>query len=194
MTVYTRGGDDGSTSGPGGRRVAKSDPGVRVTGDLDELTSHVGLCLAACNDPSHGRIRSDLARIQGQGMAIVGVLSAAEGDEAARSAFVGPATERLERLIDSAEGELGRLNTFILPGGCELACRLHVARTVCRRAERAVAAWATEGRAVPPTVRAYLNRLGDALFVLARLANHAAGVEEVVWSPGQELPPEGADG
>ena len=76
---------------------------------------------------------------------------------------------------------MGPLRTFILPGGCELACRLHVARTVFRRAERSVAGWADAGAAVPREVLAYLNRLGDALFMLARLANRDAGTPETLW-------------
>lgn len=188
MAIYSRRGDDGSTARPGGRRVRKSDPAVRAIGELDELTSQIGLCLAACDAAGRERVKDELTRIQGELMAIAAMSPGAERAEAAGTQPNGPGTDRLEQFIDSAEGELGQLKTFILPGGYELACRLHVARAVCRRAEREVVAWADAGAAVPPAVPAYLNRLSDALFVLARLANREAGVEEVPW------PPEGPDG
>ena len=190
MAIYTRGGDDGSTSGADGRRVPKSGPTVRAMGAVDELASMIGLCRAACGRGAAEHIAGELERIQGEAMAVCGILAGATGG--LDSCRLG--TERLERLIDASEGRLARLTTFILPGGCELACRLNVARAVCRRAEREVVAWAEARPPAQPEVGAYLNRLGDALFVLARLANHDAGVEEVARPGGVRHGPEGADG
>ncbi len=93
------------------------------------------------------------------------------------------ATARLEQCIDKALENLPALKTFILPGGCELACELHVARTVCRRAERRLVTLADAGAEVPPELLKYVNRLSDLLFALARTANAAAGTEEQQWTP-----------
>ena len=187
MAIYTRSGDDGSTCGPGRRRirVRKSDPAMRTLGGLDELAAHIGLCLAACDDPAEEHAWPALAGALDDLMALGAVLGG-------RAELPAGSVARLEQVIDSAEAELGELKSFILPGGCELACRLHVARTVCRRAEREAVAWADAGGMVLPTVLAYLNRLGDALFVLARAANHHAGMGDIVWPPAAaptETPP-----
>ena len=98
-------------------------------------------------------------------------------------ALADSAVDRMAGQIDAATAKLGELEHFILPAGCELTCRLHVARTVCRRAERAVVAFAAAGGPVSAVVLRYLNRLGDLLFTLARLANHNAGVAEAPWPP-----------
>jgi len=174
MAIYTRSGDDGSACGPGGRRVRKCDAAMRTLGDLDELTANLGVCIAACDDPNDKQIWPALAQAMDDLMALGAVL--------AGNAILPPGSvQRLESVIDAAEAELGPLTTFILPGGCELACRLHVARTVCRRVERQAVAWADEGGTVLPTVLAYLNRLSDALFVLARVANRHAGLTDIAW-------------
>ena len=176
MAIYTRSGEDGSAAGADGRRVRKCDLSICVQGDIDELAATVGLCIAEANASDNRRVATALAGIQGELMVIGGMLA---------NPGSGPGqlgTDRIEQFIDASEDELGQLRTFILPGGCELASRLHVARTVCRRAEREVVAWADAGGTVAPTVLAYLNRLGDALFVMARLANRDAGVEEAPWS------------
>lgn len=182
MAIYTRGGDDGSADLAGGRRVRKGDGALRAMGDLDELTAAVALCMAAARTAEGRRLAAVLAGIQDEVMQVGAVLARVGSQRGPREPG-GPGAEGLERLIDAAEAELDELNTFILPGGCELACRLHMARTVCRRAERQVVAWADAGGAVGPETLAYLNRLGDTLFVLARLANRDAGVRETVRSP-----------
>ena len=184
MAIYTRNGDGGTTAGGDGRPVRKSDVGMRAMGALDELAAVIGLCHIACDPGATKHIGGELALIQGEAMTVCGILAGSTGG--VDSCQLG--TERLEALIDSGQDELSKLSTFILPGGCELACRLNVARTVCRRAEREVVAWADAGGALPPQVSAYLNRLGDALFVLARLANCYAGGDEVPWRPGGERP------
>ncbi|MGA2266118.1 MAG: cob(I)yrinic acid a,c-diamide adenosyltransferase [Phycisphaerae bacterium] len=174
--------DDGDT-GPGdGRRVRKSDPAVAALGDLDELNVHVGLCLQGALADGHKDIVAALEPLQAE----LCTLAAHLGGMG--TTFDGSAVARLERQIDAAWAELPPLEKLILPRGCELACRLHVARTVCRRAERAIVALADAGagagtasKKVPPEVLRYLNRLSDLLFALARLANHYAGTGEETW-------------
>ena len=185
MRIYTRSGDEGRTTGPGGRRVSKSDAAIRALGCLDELNAHVGLCLAACGPDPRGEIRQTLMPLQAE-LLTGGAMLAAPADTAGCGAGLdAAAVGRLEGRIDSIGAQLGALKAFILPRGSELTCRLHLARTVCRRAERAVVAWADAGNEAPPVVLQYLNRLSDLLFVLARLANHNAGIEDVTWPAGR---------
>ena len=170
MALYTRSGDDGFTVRGDGQRVSKADAVVEAVGAVDELSAALGACLAEAERCGAGAIAGDLNEAQRQLFAVGAVLAgapAAGGDP-------GAAVGAMERRIDEVEGALPRLRAFILPGGCELACRLHGARTVCRRAERRVAA---VGSAAPAAMQ-YLNRLSDLLFVLARLANRCAGVAE----------------
>ena len=175
MAIYTRNGDDGSSAGADGQRVSKGHPSMRVQGDLDELTAQIGLCLAGACSPEGRHVAAGLDGVQGELMVIGAMLSGGAG------AAERLGTDRLEQIIDATEDELGPCRTFILPGGCELACRLHIARTVCRRAERGVAGWTDAGGTVAPEVLAYINRLGDVLFALARLANRDAGTAETPW-------------
>lgn len=175
MAIYTRNGDDGSSAGADGQRVSKGHPSMRVQGDLDELTAQVGLCLAGAHSPEGRRVAVGLDGVQNELMVIGGMLSGGAG------AGERLGTDRLEQIIDAAEDELEPSRTFILPGGCELACRLHIARTVCRRAERGAAGWADAGGTIASEVLAYINRLGDVLFALARLANRDAGTAETPW-------------
>ena len=180
MSIYTGRGDEGETTGPGGRRMAKSDPALDAMGSLDELNSHIGLCLSAC-DGGQCAVRDALEPLQGELLALGAVLT-----DGAKARFDAGVVQRMEDGIDDAWAKAGELASFILPGGCELAARLHVARTVCRRAERALAVWSDSGKEVPPVVRKYMNRLGDLLFALARLANHVSDVPEVRWSGPRE--------
>jgi len=183
MKVYTRTGDDGCTNGPDGRRVGKNDPGVVAVGDVDELNSHLGLCAASAGgSDAQVSVVQALAPIQAELFAVGATLAAARGEGPFEALLDDSAVGRMEQQIDAAIDRLGQLRHFVIPCGCELACRLHVARTVCRRAERAVAAYA-DTAAVPAVVLRYLNRLGDLLFVLARLANRQAGVAETPWPP-----------
>ena len=183
MKIYTRIGDDGCTSGLDGHRVRKNDPGVGAMGDVDELNSHLGLCAAAAggSDAKVSLVQA-LAPLQAEMFAAGAMLAGARGEGPAEGLLDDSAVGRMEQQIDTATDQLGQLRHFVLPCGCELACRLHVARTVCRRAERSVAAFA-DTAAVPAIVLRYLNRLGDLLFVLARLANLQAGVAEMPWPP-----------
>jgi cob(I)alamin adenosyltransferase len=181
MSLYTKTGDDGTTGRPGGRRVRKSDPLVKANGAVDELNAHVGLCIAEARSDGADQVADALAPVQPE-LLTVGVLLAAVGaGEPAGVSLDAAPVERMERLVGDILAALPPLASFILPGGTQLACRLHVARTVCRRAERVVVAAADTPADVPAIVLKYLNRLSDALFALARLANHHAGQEDVLW-------------
>lgn len=183
MKIYTKTGDAGDTGLFGGPRVRKSDHRVEAYGDVDELNAAVGAVRAIVEDPE---IDAELARIQEELFCVGAELATPHGAKA-RSAI--PAvdaawTARLEAAIDGWERELPPLTRFVLPGGTRSAAALHVARTVCRRAERRAVALAGEAE-VDGRVLAYLNRLSDLLFVAARLANHRAGREEPTWDPAR---------
>ena len=179
MKIYTKTGDDGSTGLIGGTRVSKSDRRIDCYGTVDELNATLGWANAIAGAEQRDRLR----RVQEE-LFVVGAHlavpdgSAAKGMPALEAAMVA----RLESEIDSAESVLSPLRNFILPGGSEFACRLHIARTICRRAERLLVAFAAD-HAVPPVIVTYLNRLSDWLFVHARLANQTAGVADVPWMP-----------
>ncbi|HEV7922385.1 MAG TPA: cob(I)yrinic acid a,c-diamide adenosyltransferase [Thermoanaerobaculia bacterium] len=172
MKIYTRTGDKGETSLFGGARVPKNDPRIEAYGTIDELSSHLGVARAAWPaspiDPQLHQAQLDLFEI-GAHLASPGT-SRFPGVEPAR---IG----ELESGIDEMERELPPLTTFILPGGTLAAAQLHVARTVCRRAERLVVALGSDEAGVV----IYLNRLSDYLFVAARFANKRQGVDDVPW-------------
>jgi cob(I)alamin adenosyltransferase len=175
MAVYTRNGDDGSTRGLDGQLVPKDAPRPTALGELDELNAHLGLSLAACGEAEIG---DHLRQIQAELFALGAVLAGA-GLPAGRD-LAADDIRRLEEWIDRAESKLPPIQRFVMPAGTELVARLHVARTVCRRAERAAVALSREAD-VPAEVLAYLNRLGDLLFVYARWANCCEGVDETTW-------------
>lgn len=177
MGIYTRTGDDGTTGLRGGVRVSKSDPMIECLGALDELNAAVGLAAAAAAEP----LVSQLRAVQRDIFAAGACMSAMrDGGARGGASFAHAATARLEKDIDAAEKALPPLRNFILPGGCEAAARLHVARTVCRRAERRMVRLA-EAENLDRALLAWMNRLGDWLFAVARLANHAAGVADITW-------------
>jgi len=177
--IYTRGGDAGETSLGDGKRISKLDLRIAAFGTVDELNAAIGLVLAA---ESPEAIRSVLARVQNELFDLGADLSVPLGNEA-RLRVTQEQVDALERDCDRFNAELPELRSFVLPGGTELASRLHVSRTVCRRAERdALAASATND--LNPVALAYLNRLSDLLFILARAANAADGREEPLWKPG----------
>jgi cob(I)alamin adenosyltransferase len=181
VKIYTKTGDGGDTGLFGGPRVRKDDARVEAYGDVDELNAAVGAARALVEDPEIDR---QLARIQEE-LFCVGAELATPHDARAHSAIppVDAAwIERLEAAMDAWEGELAPLTRFVLPGGTRTAAALHLARTVCRRAERRVVSVAAEVE-VDAQVLAYLNRLSDFLFVAARLANHRAHREEPQWDP-----------
>ncbi len=179
MKIYTKTGDDGSTGLFGGARVRKSDPRLDCYGTLDELNAALGLAASNCMpeeliDPIRA-VQNDLF-VLGAHLATV-----AQSRHAAQLPPLDEAmASRLEMQIDSAECRLEPLRQFIIPGGVESAARLHLARTICRRAERLIVAFA-EDRPVDQLILTYLNRLSDWLFVQARLCNRLAEVADIPW-------------
>ena len=179
--IYTRAGDQGETSLGDGSRVSKLDCRIASFGTVDELNSLIGVALA---DEVPDAFRPVLARVQNELFDVGADLSVPWGI-ADRLRIGQPSVDELERDCDRFNAELPELRSFILPGGTETSARLHVARTVCRRAEREVIAAAEEVE-LNPLVLVYLNRLSDLLFILARAANADAGRDEPLWRPGGE--------
>jgi len=178
--IYTRTGDEGETGAADGRRERKDSVRVEANGTIDELNSVIGLVRAwlpaadAELDEILGAVQHDLFRL-GSHLA---------NAKAGRLSLTSADVTRLEDWIDKATDELTPFRHFILPGGCPAAAGLHLARTVCRRAERCLVAFAAD-RPVAPEAMAYANRLSDLLFVLARQANQRAGVPDVPWTQPQ---------
>jgi cob(I)alamin adenosyltransferase len=177
--VYTRSGDDGMTSLGGGQRVGKDSLRVEAYGTVDELNSSIGAALASGLDAA---LVEALAGIQNDLFHLGSDLCVTEADKAARPVpHIEPRhVEKLERLMDRLSEDLAPLENFVLPGGSAGAARLHVARAVCRRAERRVVTLA-RAEAVGDQVAVYLNRLSDALFVMARWENRRKGIADVLW-------------
>ena len=179
--IYTRTGDTGDTALFGGGRVPKDDARVDAYGDVDELNATLGLARSIEMMP---RIDEVLAPVQRDLFAIGALLATPDRDkmqqQLAKARIDEGRITQLERAIDEGEAELEPLKAFILPGGTPKSAALHVARTVCRRAERRVVHVARD-TPIPPMVITYLNRLSDLLFVLAREANQAAGRAEAQW-------------
>jgi cob(I)alamin adenosyltransferase len=179
--IYTRGGDAGDTSLGSGERVPKDHVRIEAYGDVDELNAVIGLVLAR-HVPAE--VAPPLARIQNELFDLGADLAVPlHDDRRERLRVAAEQVTRLEELCDRSNRDLEPLRSFVLPGGTEAAALLHQARTVCRRAERRVVALARE-EAVNPHALAYLNRLSDLLFILARRANREAGVDEPLWKPG----------
>lgn len=174
VKIYTKTGDKGDTGLWGGARVPKSHPQVCAYGDVDELNCELGLALAALC-PQDAPVAKTLERVQ-QELLVAGSLLAGHDGQGLSAESVA----RLEKAIDALTKELPELKQFILPGGCEAGARLHVARGVCRRAERQVVALAASQR-LPANVLIYLNRLSDYLFTAARWVNARAGRAETPW-------------
>lgn len=178
MKIYTKTGDEGKTSLLGGTRVSKNHIRIAAYGAIDELNAYLGLL----RDVSETEDRKELLfRIQ-KSLFVIAALLAAE-NEKARSfspAFDETGTQALENEIDTMEKSLEPLKSFILPGGHQVVSFCHIARTVCRRAEREVISLSMETE-ISPAVIKYLNRLSDFLFVLARKYAEELGVEEVKW-------------
>lgn len=190
MKIYTRGGDRGNTGLFGGRRVPKTDPRVRAYGSVDETNAVLGLALALEEreapdgaDPVVDRER--LRRVQEDLFSLGARLAADDPDRARRKGAIpelgADRVAALEAWIDELDEELPALDAFILPGGGPVGAQLHVARTVCRRAERAVVSLMEKDPELGETVLPYLNRLSDLLFTLARAANQRQGAAERAW-------------
>lgn len=179
--IYTRAGDAGETSLGDGTRVPKTDARIEAYGTVDELNSLLGLALAG---PLPSDFRPWLEEIQNDLFDLGADLSVPLVDRRERLRMTHPQVERLEGLCDLVNERLEPLRSFVLPGGNEASARLHLARAACRRAERLAVALG-ETHDVNPEALAYLNRLSDLLFILARAANADAGTVEPLWKPGK---------
>ena len=179
MKIYTKTGDFGETSLFDNTRVSKADPRVEAYGEVDELNA----CLGAVRAAGVGAdLEAPLESIQRDLFALGARLadpSARIADRVAKAAVTAAQVEQIEQLIDRLEDEIPPLRRFVLPGGSPAGALLHLARTVCRRAERRVIGLGPH--AVDPILIVYLNRLSDLLFVMARAVNHRAGRPEVEW-------------
>jgi cob(I)alamin adenosyltransferase len=180
MKIYTKTGDEGETGLFGGPRVSKDHPRVEAYGAVDELNAVLGL--VRC-ETSGEPLDLLLAKIQNELFDLGAELASPQPDRVGTRRITAVQTAALESAIDEHEAGLPPLKAFILPGGCRAAALLHVARTVCRRAERRVVTLG-EREAVAGDVVIYLNRLSDLLFVLARFVNHTAGGGDVPWQSG----------
>lgn len=177
--IYTRTGDDGTTALGTTKRVSKDDPRIAAYGTVDEVNALIGLALA---QDLHPKLAKALATIQNQ-LFHLGSGLAFPADEVKKvevPKIEARHIEYLEALIDELNAELEPLENFVLPGGAEAAAVLHVARTVCRRAERILVTLSKQETVSPDSLK-YLNRLSDALFVMARYENKQKGTEETVW-------------
>lgn len=177
--IYTRGGDDGLTSLGGGQRVRKDALRIEAYGTVDELSSYLGVALASGLDT---RLHDLVKGVQNELFHLGSDLCILEED---KQKFPVPTIEQrhvdaLESVLDELTAAVGPLENFILPGGSPGAAHLHVARTICRRAERVLVALAAEERIGAHAIK-YLNRLSDALFVMARFENKQRGIAEPLW-------------
>jgi len=175
--IYTRAGDAGETSLGDGSRVPKTDPRIAAVGAVEEVNAQLGLALAG---PAREELREPLERVQNELFDLGADLAVPFEADDDRLRIEQAQVTGLEQLCDRFNEQLPMLKSFVLPGGNEVAARLHLARTVCRRAELAALAVSPAN----PLALAYLNRLSDLLFILARAAN--AGGDEPLWRPGGE--------
>lgn len=178
MKLYTRGGDDGTTQLFGGKRVNKDDLRVETNGSIDELNSSIGLARCAC---IHEQVTVILRDVQDRLFELGTDLATPEGQSTAMSRISGPHVKTAEDQIDAVCQLLPELENFILPGGSDLAARLHLARSVCRRAER-LAVKLAQQEPINTHALIYLNRLSDLLFAMARHANQLEQVDDVIWT------------
>lgn len=191
LKIYTKGGDGGETGLLGGARVSKDDARVAAYGTVDELNAVIGVALAL--DPEGGTLGESgpaLAAVQEDLFTIGARLASANPERLLRkgtiSALSADRIDALEAWIDALDAELPELDAFVLPGGSPLAAQLHIARTVCRRAERGVTALLDAQPDLAEVVVPYINRLSDLLFTLARAANRRAGREDAMWLPQRQ--------
>ncbi len=183
MGIYTRNGDDGFTQRIDGQSVSKCDPRIEAIGAVDELNSVLGLCVCKARQAQLGQQAELLLNMQNE-LFVIGTHITVVGTHYA-AGLADHVPEKsvavMEDTIDSIWAELGPLESFIVPGGCELACYLHLGRTICRRAERAIARMQKEVPEIPTIILRYLNRQSDLLFALARQVNQIVGQSETAW-------------
>lgn len=180
MKIYTRTGDQGQTSLVGGQRVSKTCARLESYGTIDELCSHIGLLVTYCTNEHDRQFLTD---VQGQLFVVGGYLATDTSQHDARQGNI--VTEEMiasiEQEIDAINATLPPFRCFILPGGCRAAAQCHVCRTICRRAERRILTLREEGAEVDDNVIAYVNRLSDFLFTLARKLNADEKHPEIIW-------------
>ncbi len=180
--LYTGTGDTGTTSLVGGQRISKCCARLEAYGTLDEFSSFLGVVLSSPKCPAE--LKLQLQDVQNRLFDLGCYLATAveHGDRPSCGGLNLDCVSNVESWIDDLDTRTPKIRAFVLPGGCELAAHCHVARTVCRRAERRVLTLAEE-EYVDPTVIRWLNRLSDYLFIAARYLNHVSGVEEIIWKP-----------
>lgn len=179
MKIYTKTGDSGATGLFGGQRVSKTHPRIEAYGTVDELNSVLGLVRV---EPLELAVSELLHQVQHELFELGAQLASPNDGKQAGCEITAASIQRLERAIDDFDAELPKLTQFILPAGNRGACLLHLARTVCRRAERKVVGLAeSAGERIAEEAIVYLNRLSDLLFVLARHTNHVAGQPDEPW-------------
>ena len=188
MKLYTRSGDDGLTGLFGGDRVSKDHPRVEAYGTVDELNASIGLAAVACDpaSPLGKHLLETFQRLQSRLFDIGADVATPEGNkhEAKITRITQSHIDELETLIDEMEEGNEPMTNFVLPGGTEMASRLHMARTICRRAERRLISISLTETVTPESI-IFINRLSDLLFAMARRANKEAGVQDVPWIPGE---------
>ncbi len=193
--IYTKRGDTGETGLVGGQRVPKDARRIEAYGTVDELNAFVGAAAVSCAEASRLKaLGAILLRVQHELFNLGSILATEPQDVHPQQPRVTSAeVSRLEREIDAMNEVLQPLRSFVLPGGTRVNAELHIARTVCRRAERLLVGCAREEK-IPAEAIQYLNRLSDALFVWSRWANHALGVPEVLWDSNKSASAESSSG
>lgn len=177
MKIYTKQGDTGETSIIGGKRVAKDDARIEAAGQIDELSSVIGIVIAFSDDNS---LKEALTKIQRTLFVVGADLSTPQGDKIAIPRLSPSKINEIEQLIDKIDADLPKIQSFILPGGSKTASLMHLARTICREAERRVIALNRHEK-VNEAIPVYLNRVSDLLFVLARGINYKKKIPETLW-------------
>jgi cob(I)alamin adenosyltransferase len=183
--IYTRTGDDGSTGLVGGERISKAAPRVDAYGDIDELNSWLGFATSLMTDPTLDKIPPILRLIQNELFDIGSELASTQQAELSGLPLIGDErVAQLEKWIDEFSGNLPELRSFVLPGGHQVTGALHIARTVCRRAERSMIRVHSNEAIRDVTIR-YVNRLSDLLFSLCRYTSSQLAIEESLWVPAK---------
>lgn len=180
MKIYTKTGDSGTTGLIGGQRVSKNAPRIAAYGDIDEVNALLGMVIC---ESSHSAIKDSLSEIQ-KTLFTIGAQLASPNANPNIEVVTSKQVDFLERQMDVISTNLPEMRHFILPGGSRTSAWLHLARTVCRRAERSIVALiGQDGESVDHWLLTYVNRLSDYLFVLSRLANQLEGIEDIPWKP-----------
>lgn len=177
MKIYTKTGDKGETGLIGGKRVAKDDARIEATGQVDELSSVIGIVISFSDDME---LREALVKIQRTLFVLGADLATPSGEKIAIPRLSPSKISDLEAIIDKTDAELPKIQSFVLPGGSKTASLMHLARTICRKAERTVITL-NRYEKVNEAVPIYLNRLSDLLFVLARGINYKKKIPETLW-------------